>query len=548
MERQPATPSHVVTTAFGRIRGELHEGISVFRGVPYGASTGGANRFLPPRPPTPWLGVRTCSLYGQTAPQAPGWLAEGGWEGNRPEMGEDCLCLNVWTPSPDVNKRPVMVWLHGGGFEAGSGSSLLYDGTRLALRGNVVVVTVNHRLGIFGHCHLEDLFGDAFAGAANAGYLDVVAALRWVKTNIAQFGGDADNVTVFGQSGGGRKVSLLTAGGIGTAPAQRGGTSFSPDAQGLFQRAIVQSGSHLRLMTRERANELAERLLRHVGLDRTRAQELQHMPWRDLRRANRDITQATGQRFSPTLDGSTFAAHPWDPEAPATAATVPMLIGTCRTELSNQLGNRETFALDDAGLRERLRAFVPRADIEGLIALFARTNPGAPAPELFFKITTARGYWRDSVLQTEAKCRQGGAPVFSYRLMWRTPIEGGRRITPHSLDLPFMFDNVARAPHMVGPPTAETAALAHAMSEAWLAFARTGDPNHVDIPHWKPYDLQERTVMLFDARSSAQSDPHREERLAMEAYPTQQRNERWGIAQSPTAVPAADASTRDAET
>jgi para-nitrobenzyl esterase len=535
MESQPATPSHVVTTAFGKIRGELHDGISVFRGVPYGASTAGTNRFLPPRPPTPWLGVRTCIPYGETAPQAPGWLAEGGYEGNRPEMGEDCLCLNMWTPSPDVNKRPVMVWLHGGGFEAGSGSPMLYDGTRLALRGNVVVVTVNHRLGIFGHCHLEDLFGDAFAGAANAGYLDVVAALRWVKTNIAQFGGDPDNVTVFGQSGGGRKVSLLTA---------------SPLAQGLFHRAIVQSGSHLRLMSRERANELAERLLRHLGIDRTRAHELQQLPWRDLRRANRDITRATGQRFSPTLDETTFTAHPWDPDAPATAAAVPMLIGTCRTELSNQLGNRETFALDDAGLRERLRAFLPRADVEGVIALFARTNPGASPSELFFKITTARGYWRDSVLQTEAKARQGGAPVYSYRLMWRTPIEGGRRITPHSLDLPFMFDNVARAPHMVGPATAETGALANAMSEAWLAFARTGNPNHVDIPQWNPYDLRERTVMLFDARSSVESDPHREERLAMEAYPTQQRNERWGIAQSPAAAASADtreASARDAE-
>ncbi len=503
----PVEPSAVVEIASGRVRGEVYRGVSIFRGIPYGAGTAGANRFLPPRPPAPWTGIRDVVDYGQTAPQAPGWLAEGGFEGRRPEMGEDCLCLNLWTPGADSRKRPVLVWLHGGGFEAGSGSSLLYDGTNLARRGDVVVLTVNHRLGIFGHCHLEDIFGEAFAGSANAGYLDVVAALRWVNANIAQFGGDPDNVTVFGQSGGGRKVSLLTA---------------SPIAQGLFHRGIVQSGSHLRLMSRERANELAERLLQHFDLKRTDAHRLQQLPWRDIRRANRDITRETRSRYSPALDETTFAAHPWDPEAPPPAATIPMMIGTCRTELSNQLGNSETFALDDAGLAARLRAFVPEPDVTALIALFKRGSPGASAPELFFKITTARGYWRDSILQTEAKARQGGASVYSYRLMWRTPVDGGRRITPHSLDLPFMFDNVAKAPQMLGAPTAETEAMANMMSETWLAFARTGNPNNALVPAWKPYDLQARTVMLLDTPPSAQQDPHREERLAMEAYPTQQ--------------------------
>lgn len=505
---RPFEPSRVVDLDGGRVRGEVFRGISIFRGIPYGASTAGEHRFLPPRPPAPWSGVRDCLDYGQTAVQAPGWLAEGGWPGRRPEMGEDCLRLNVWTPAVDGAKRPVLVWLHGGGFEAGSGSSLLYDGTNLARRGDVVVVTVNHRLGILGHCHLEDLFGEDFAGSANAGYLDVVAALRWVRENIGQLGGDPGHVTILGQSGGGRKVSLLTA---------------SPDAQGLFQRAIVQSGSHLRLMPRERSQDLAERLLAHFELGPGDARRLQHIPWREMRRANRDITRATRTRFSPTLDGTTFDEHPWDPEAPATAAKIPMMIGTCRTELSNQLGSRATFELDDDGLVERLRAFVPAQDVAGLIELFRRENPGAAAPELFFKITTARGYWRDSILQTEAKVRQGGAPVYAYRLMWRTPVEGGRRITPHSLDLPFMFDNVKRAEAMVGPPTDETAAMAEMMSETWLAFARSGDPNNATVPSWKPYDLEARTVMLFDTPPTAESDPHRAERLAMEAYPTQQR-------------------------
>jgi para-nitrobenzyl esterase len=277
-------------------------------------------------------------------------------------------------------------------------------------------------------------------------------------------------------------------------------------------------------MSRERANQLAQKLLDHLGLKWSDAHKLQELSWRDLRRASRDVTRLTGLRFSPVLDACVFSEHPWDPEAPETAREIPMLIGTCRTELSNQLGNEATFALDHAGLRERLQAFLPARDIERVIAVFEQESPGATPAELFFKITTARGYFRDSVLQTEAKARQAGAPVYAYRLMWKTPIEGGRRITPHSLDLPFMFDNVARAPHMVGPETDETRALTQAMSESWLAFARTGNPNNPSVPAWKPYDLHERTVLLFDVPPSSAHDPQSAERLAMAAYPTQQQD------------------------
>lgn len=508
-ERSATSASAIVETTHGKVQGEVFRGVSIFRGVPYGAPTSGVNRFRAPQPVTAWGGVRACVLYGETAPQPPGRLAEGGFEGNRPERGEDCLVLNVWTPAADSGNRPVLVWLHGGGFEAGSGSSMLYDGSNLVRRGDVVCVSINHRLGIFGHCHLADLLGEEFAGAANAGYLDLVQALEWVRDNIAAFGGDPACVTIYGQSGGGRKVSLLTA---------------SKRAQGLFHRAVVQSGSHLRLMARERANQHAERLLAHFGLTKADGRRLQDIPMRDMLRANRDLARATSLRFSPTLDETTFADHPWDPAAPQTAAAIPMMIGTCRTELSNQLGSADetTFTLDDAALSDRLQSFIPAEDIASVIATFRAESPSASPSELFFKITTARGYWRDSLLQTERKAAQGGAPVWSYRLMWRTPVEGGRRITPHSLDLPFMFDNVARAPQMTGPPTDETAALAQAMSETWLAFARTGNPNNAAIPTWDAYDHENRTVMLFDTVSAAANDPHRAERLAMEKYPTQQ--------------------------
>jgi para-nitrobenzyl esterase len=330
-----------------------------------------------------------------------------------------------------------------------------------------------------------------------------------VRDNIERFGGDPANVTLYGQSGGGRKVSLAMA---------------AKSAQGLFARGIVQSGSHLRLMTRDAASELAERLLAHFSLAKGDVRALQQLSMRDLRRANRDLGLATRKRFSPTLDGVVFDAHPWDPEAPAISADLPMMIGTCRTELSNQLGSADesTFALDDAGVAERLGRFVPREDVAELIALFRRHNPGASPAEIFFKITSARGYWLDSLIQTELKAAQRRAPVYSYRLMWRTPVEGGRRITPHSLDLPFMFDNVSRAREMVGPPSEQTAVLAASMSETWLAFARTGNPNNATIPAWRPYDLERRNVMLFDVPTTSADDPHREERLAIQKYATQQ--------------------------
>ncbi|MBP7814586.1 MAG: carboxylesterase/lipase family protein [Phenylobacterium sp.] len=499
----------VVETATGKVRGEKFRGVSIFRGIPYGAPTGGANRFRPPQPVEAWSGVREAILYGQTAPQTRSTLSNGGYPGNKPEMGEDCLVLNVWTPGADEARRPVMVWLHGGGFEAGSGSSILYDGVNLASKGDVVCVSLNHRMNVFGHLMLQDALGDDFAGSANAGYLDIVAGLKWVRDNIARFGGDPGNVTIYGQSGGGRKVSISMA---------------AKAAQGLFHRGIVQSGSHLCLTPRDRANEQLDRLLALLGIARADARRLQDLPFVDLVKANRALMREHPSRFSPTLDDVVFDSHPWDPAAPAISAQIPMMVGTCRTELSNQVGSADesTFSLDEAGLASRLTGYLPQADIADVVATFRAESPGASPSELFFKITTARGYWRDSLIQTQLKAAQGAAPVWSYRLMWRTPVEGGRRITPHSLDLPFMFDNVSKAPHMVGEASEETAAMAYQMSQAWLAFARTGDPNTAAIPSWRPYDLDRRTVMLFDTVSRAESDPHRAERLAMDGYPTQQ--------------------------
>lgn len=509
MERDEAKRSAVVRTADGDVRGVETAGISIFRGLPYGAPTSGANRFLPPRPPTPWTGQRDARAYGDTAPQARTFLAEGGFEGNRPERGEECLVLNVWTPATDAGRRPVMVWLHGGGFEAGTGSVMLYDGVNLCRSGDVVVVTINHRLGVLGHLHLADLVDDdEVAGSGNAGFLDIVAALRWVRDNIEAFGGDPANVTIFGQSGGGRKVSLATA---------------SPGAAGLFHRGIVQSGSQLLLLPREAATDRAERLLASLDVPPAQWRRIQELPWRAVLRAARSV----GGRFAPTVDDVVFDRHPWHPEAPPTAHPVPMMIGTCRTELSLQLGmmDPDVFAITDDDLPARLAPFVDASDVEPLTKLIRRSNPDAPAAEVLFTAATARGYWLDSVLQTERKAAQavaGGAPVWSYRLLWRTPIEGGRRITPHNLDLPFVFDNVHLAPHIVGPPTDETRAMARVMSQSWLAFARNGDPNNASVPGWRPYDTESRTVLHLDVPPIAVDDPFRDERILIERYRTQQ--------------------------
>jgi para-nitrobenzyl esterase len=498
--------SEVVETTCGNVRGVVDHGIRIFRGIRYGASTAGGNRFRAPQPPQPWTGVRETVSFGNTAPQTFSRLALGGTKGNRPPIGEDCLALNVWTPGCDAARRPVVVWLHGGGFEAGTGTMQLYEGSRVSRRGDVVVVTINHRLNVFGHCELEHLLGEEFRGSANAGFLDVIAALRWVRDNIVGFGGYPGNVTIYGQSGGGRKVSIAMA---------------TQMARGLFHRGIVQSGSHLRLLERERAVELTDALLRKLDIPVHEARRLQETSMERILEANNGIRG----RFSPTLDGHVFDRHPWDPEAPALSADIPMLVGTCRTELSNQAGSADpsTFAMTAAELPEKLARYFPAEDIPNLIETFRRSCPDAPAPEIFFNLITARGYWLDSLLQTERKALQNAAPVYAYRLMWRTPVEDGRRITPHSLDLPFIFDNVEVAPDMVGPPSSDTEALTCMMSESWLAFARHGDPGNVHVPAWAPYDLERRTVMHFDVTPSAHQDPHREERLAMSRYAVQLR-------------------------
>lgn len=498
-----------VESALGRVRGLNDRGVHVFKGIPYGAPPVQARRFMAPAPVEGWAGVYDAFEYGSTAPQRPqGFGPLYRSEVPVPERGEDCLRLNVWTPSLSPGRRPVLLWWHGGGFEAGSGSSVRYDGVNLCLRGDVVVVTVNHRLNVFGHCYLAHRLGDEFAQSGNVGFLDLVASLRWVHDNIDRFGGDPNNVMIFGQSGGGRKVSLALA---------------SPAAKGLFHRAVVHSGSHLRVRETDAAADLTDRLLHDLGIRPGQERALQTLPWQQIMSAQLKLIGEVNQRFAPVIDDTVFDGHPWDPEAPSVSAHVPMMVGTTRTELTSQRGNEDSiYTLDEAQLLERLEHYLPSNDIEPVVSVFKAENPWASPSQLFFLITSARGYGRDATLQLERRVRSEAAPAYRYCLMWRTPVEGGRRMSPHSLDVPLVFDNVRKSASMVGPPTDRALQMASVMAETWIAFARTGDPNNAAIPAWRPYDLEHRTAMLFDDRSMAVDDPHRAERLIMERFPSQQ--------------------------
>lgn len=494
----------IVETAHGKVRGIVADnGIHTFKGMRYAASSTGILRFMPPTSPTKWTGIQDAFEYGDQSPQARGSLAAA------QAMTDDCLRINVWTPGLDNGKRPVLLWFHGGGFEGGSGSSKLYDGTRVARRGDVVVATINHRLNVFGHCYLGGVLGNDFAQSGNVGYLDLVAAMKWVKQNIADFGGDPNNVMIYGQSGGGRKVSLCYAG---------------KDAQGLFHKGVVQSGSHLKVQTTERANDLTEQLLKELNIAKTDARKLQTIDVETLSTAQRKVISGAGARFSPVLDGKTFTAHPFLPDAPKVSSHLPMMLGTNRTELTNQMGRVSgIFEMNEAQTKERLKDFINESDIDEAYKIFYASRPQANPSEVFFTIASARGYVRDQTIMAEQRVKAGGrGKTFVYRLMWRQPVEGGRRVSQHSLDLPFVFDTVAAGANMTGPDTEQTRAMVDNMSNAWLAFSRNGDPNHSGIPKWQPYDLKVRNTMLFDVPSTAIDDPHKAERVFMERYPSQQ--------------------------
>lgn len=503
--------SPIVETAAGTLRGETREGIHSFKGIPYGADTGGANRFMPPRKPDQWAGVRDAVQYGPMAPQtatnAPR-SATSAVDGASGAEGEDCLVLNVFTPGLDDGvRRPVMVWCHGGGFTSGSGGAA-YDGTNLARRGDVVVVTLNHRLGALGFTHLGERGDRDFAHSGNVGMLDIVAALGWVRDTIDGFGGDPGNVTIFGESGGGRKVAALMA---------------MPAARGLFQGAIIESGPGIRVNERAYAGELAAMLLAELGLKESQLHELQRVPLDRFMAAQFAVIAMTpyaGARggFRPVLDDEVLPQHPFDPVASPLSAVVPLIIGFNRTEATLFLANdKEAFELDEEGLLRRTqRLFGDRTG--QIIADMRMIHPDASPSDLYLLIDTGhRRYPIDSIKLAERKAAQAGAPVYFYKFEWESPARFGRMRTPHALEIPFVFDNIDVGNwRTLTRSTPEASALAARMSATWTAFARTRDPNSGDLPRWEPYTLSSRASMVINNESRLENDPGAAERLLWE--------------------------------
>jgi para-nitrobenzyl esterase len=523
-------PRVVVQTSAGAVAGLVEpNGTLAFLGVPYGGPTSGARRFQPPTPAEPWAGARDCSRWGVRCKQSMLRMAfryggsdphvdreallargialinlSGGGDGGR--VSEDCLNLNIFTPGRDDARRPVLVWLHGGGLSSGSANNAVYRGDRLARRGDVVVVTVNHRLGVLGFLHLADTGGERWAGSGNAGLLDVTLALAWVRDNIAGFGGDPDRVTVFGQSGGGVKVSTLLA---------------MPAAAGLIHRAAIQSGPALRAVPAQRADRAAHALLRALDLDPRRdVDRLTEVPSGQLIAAAAKVTagpESPGPLgFAPVLDGVTIPAHPADPGPAAAGRDVPVLLGCTADEATYMAAFHPrfgTYTMDDVApvLTEAWGARTARR-----VELLRDLRPYW-SPSFLRAWSMGISYQTSTFLLADRRADGAGAPVYAYLLSWRSPVLGGILGAPHCLDLPLVFDNHDRA--RMGGDDPDVHRLVSEVADAWIAFARDGAPSHPGLPDWPEYTTRDRPTMVFDRPTRLVDDPESAIRTEFEPSP-----------------------------
>ena len=491
--------SPIVETEHGRVRGYVRNGIYTFKGIPYAADTSGANRFMPAQKPAPWTGIRSSMYTGHVCPQ-PSFTTNSGDEylwlfsWNEGVRKEDCLNLNVWTPGLDSGKRPVMVWLHGGGYTMGSSlESPSNDGENLAHRGDVVMVSVNHRLGVFGHLNLA-AYGDKYANSGAAGMLDIVTALEWVRDNIASFGGDPGRVTIFGQSGGGGKVTILMA---------------MPPAKGLFHRAIVQSGSMLGAVTPQQSISMTEKLLKKLGLGAADVDKLHQIPADQLLEVASQLESMpiskTGlvdyrhpallNGWAPVAGNAALPEQPFNPKAPEVSAGVPLIVGTTLNEFINGVDRPDCFKMTVDELKSKVRNVWPDR-VDAILQAYRKNLPGANNFQLW-SVIGANSARAMSIQQARLKAEQNAAPAYCFRFDWQTPVLDGRPLAQHGSDMAFVFDNTAKFENMTGNgPVARV--LAARMSEAWIRFASTGNPDHSGIPHWKPFDPSTNGTMVFD--------------------------------------------------
>lgn len=492
----PSARTATVETSNGPVRGYREDGLEVFKGLRYGAPPTGSARFKPPARPAAWTEPADAIAYGAPAIQsglAPGERRTSPGDPpapDEPASSEDCLFVNVWTPGL-AGARPVMVWLHGGGFANGSGGAAMYDGGALARKGDVVTVTVNHRLNVFGYLDLGEVFGPEYAQSGVAGMLDIVQALEWVRDNIAAFGGDPANVTIFGESGGGWKVSLLMA---------------MPGARGLFHKAVVQSGPGLTGKRAAEATQTARQLLERLGVSTPEA--LAALPTETISRTSVAVPGEPMRLYTPVVDGVALPRDPFEPDASPLNADVPVLIGTNKDESTLFLFSHPRFGefTEEDVAKQAKSAAGDKAD--ALVSALRAAYPDYNPTHLAAAVQTATGMWAGSIKLAERKAAQGAAPVWMYMLTWETPVSRGRLRCPHALEIPLVFDNVEKARNFVGRGD-EPQSVADQMSDAWLAFAKSGDPG------WPAYDAAARTTKLFNLESQVVSDPLPEVRKAL---------------------------------
>jgi len=492
----------LVETRSGKVEGTERDGVLVFRGIPYAAPPVGRLRWQAPQREASWPGTRDATAFSAQSAQTEFALTKL-MGGAQPPCSEDSLYLNVWTPACDDARRPVMVWIHGGAFFWGAGDTPWYDGTKFALHGDVVVVTLNYRLGPFGFLHLDELFDGRFAGSGNAGILDQIAALEWVRDCIGVFGGDPERVTVFGESAGAGSVGTL----LGT-----------PRARGLFRGAIPQSGAASWVSSPERATRIAARVVERLGVAPGDAGALLAAPtdavlaaippWRED-----GVAQLP---FQPVIDGLLLDQPPLAAIAAGNAAGVHLLTGTNASEMTLfTVADPDMATLTDAGVRDRLHvAYGDAAD--GLLASYRGSRDGISPAELWQQVATDGVFRIPAVRLLEAQAAH--APEWSYWFTYETPVFGGILRSTHALEIPFVFDTLDRGgAEMLTGSGLGLRGISDAMHGAWIAFARGGDPNHPGLPEWPRYDLDRRATMRFDTRCELLDDPGRADRLAFDA-------------------------------
>jgi para-nitrobenzyl esterase len=481
----------------GKLRGKRENGITSFKGIPYAADTGGSNRFMAPRPVAHWAGVRDALQCGDRCSQERETFADTpvlAWYGQTEPLSENCCVLNVFTPGADAARRPVMVYIHGGGYVTGGGGGAVLDGSHLARFGDVVVVTVNHRLSVFGYTNLGHLDPEQFGDAANAGQLDLVAALHWVKNNIATMGGDPGNVTLFGQSGGGSKITVLMG---------------MPSAKGLFHRAINMSGvSGINVSPAAGTEFYVDEILAAVGVDRANLRKLQEMPAQALLKAREQVVPSRGEGARPVIDGRHIPAGALTSQGLALHASVPLLMGNVETEATFYFRtDMRNFTVSARQVKARICAQfgVDAAQATGVMDAYRQDGPDRTPADILTALVTDTMFRLPMIRAAEAKANAHQAPVYLYNFGWKAPVDGGVWGAPHTMDIPFAFGNTDKSAALTGTGP-EPVEVSRNLMAAFVAFARTGNPNNPRMPQWRPYDVATRTTMVVDVNCRAVDD------------------------------------------